>query len=52
MDALPESALRPDTKVLQDEPNAHVVIRIGKLESADAKAPDQIPSEHARRHWL
>lgn len=48
-DSLPEDTLRPDTKILQDEPYAHIVFRIGKLERTNTKTPNQIPSEHALR---
>jgi hypothetical protein len=44
---LPERAFSPDTKILQYEPDAHLVIRVGQLKSADAKASYQIPGEHS-----
>lgn len=43
---LPERTFSPDTKILQYEPDAHLIIRVGQLESADAKASYQIPGEH------
>ena len=43
----PERSLGSNAEVLQDEPNSHVIIRIGELERADAKTANEIPCKHA-----
>ena len=46
---VPESTLGAHTEILQDEPDAHFVVRIREFEGADAETADEIPREHATR---
>lgn len=43
---LPESTLRANTQILQNEPYADLVVGVGQTECTGAEATDQIPSEH------
>lgn len=45
--SLPERSFRSDAEILKDEPNTHVVIRVGELKRADAETADEVPGEHA-----
>lgn len=47
--SIPKGSFGSDTEVLKDEPDSHVVIRVGQLERTHTKATDEIPSEHATR---
>lgn len=44
---IPEGPFSSDAEVLKDEPDSHIVIRIGELKGAHAKATNEIPGEHA-----
>lgn len=44
---VPEGTFGSDAQVLQDEPDAHVVVWVGELEGADAEAAYQVSCEHA-----
>ena len=43
----PKGSFSSDAEVLKDEPDSHIVIRIGELKGAHAKATNEIPGEHA-----
>ena len=47
--SVPKSALRAHTKILQYEPDTHLITRVCEFESAYAEAADEIASEHAAR---
>lgn len=46
---LPEAALGANTEVLENEPDADLILRVGKAESAGSQAPDKVPCKHALR---
>lgn len=47
--SLPEVAFSANTQVLENKPNADLVIWVGKAERAGCQAPDKVPCEHAGR---
>lgn len=44
---VPEGAFGSDAQVLEDEPDAHVVVWVGEFEGADAEAANQVSRKHA-----
>lgn len=46
---LPEAAFGTDAEVLEDEPDADLVLRVLETERARGQATDQVPGEHAGR---
>lgn len=44
---VPEGTFGSDAQVLQDEPDAHIVVWVGEFEGADAEAADEVSGEHA-----
>ncbi len=46
---VPEAALGADAKILQNKPDADLVLGVLKTESTGSQTPDEVPGEHARR---
>ena len=44
---VPEGTFGSDAQILQDEPDAHVVVRVGEFEGADAEATNEVSRKHA-----
>ena len=49
---VPETSFRSNREVLQDEPDADLVVRVCQFEGTRGLTSDKVPGEHSAGSWL